>query len=60
MRRTLTVTLTDAQFRALAGAVALADADMEAQELPELDRERRTLDRAWTALNRAWYAKERR
>lgn len=60
MRRTLTVTLTDAQFRALAGAVALADADMEAQELPELNRQRRTLDRAWTALNRAWYAKERR
>lgn len=59
-RRTITVTLTDAQYSALAGAIAQADADWEAEAdagTTEVVRLRGTLDRAWFAINRAWHAK---
>jgi hypothetical protein len=61
-RRTITLTLTEAQFGALASAVALADCDWDAMsgDDPQYSRDLATLDRAWIALNTAWHAKARR
>jgi len=50
--RTITVELTEAQYRALAGAVALAEA-----ELGETGQRVDALLRAWRKINHAWHAR---
>ncbi|QDH93263.1 hypothetical protein QC999_gp87 [Microbacterium phage Cressida] len=52
-RRTITVTLTEPQYRALSGAVALREAEIEADE-PGSHAEARALRRGWNAIRDAW------
>lgn len=58
MRRTITITLTEAQYHQLAHAVARLDCDYEDDgEFSDLGR-RRALNNAWGQLNRAWFRAE--
>lgn len=60
MRRKITVELTDAQFSALAGAVADAEAlDQDRFDTAEYRRATRAREAAWAKINAAWYARER-
>jgi hypothetical protein len=70
-RRTLTITLTEAQYRALSSAVADHSFDLEdrldqydrpddKEERAEIRGKMRALDNAWTKINRAWYSKGRK
>lgn len=57
-RRRITVELTDAQYEALAGAVAYKDTLHVDDHYPSEDtwrREAAVLDRAWSKINRAWH-----
>ena len=56
--RTITVRLTEAQFRAIAGAVeerAESLADQIDHKMPGATREAATLERGWDALKGGWY-----
>lgn len=56
-RRTITVTLTDRQFRALTDAVAALEADY--QQNYDYHPGMAPLNRAYDAIRDAWYSKER-
>lgn len=56
--RTITVTLTEAQYGALAAAVALLDAEID-QDGPGRGAERRALRNGWTKVNEAWHGRRR-
>lgn len=60
-RRTVTLTLTEQQFHALASAMADADSLDEEGEMSDPRRlaEAAVRDRAWRKLVRAWYSRAR-
>lgn len=51
--QTITVTLTEPQFRAIALAVDLSHETLQESGMPT-----RALDNAWRRLHHAWYARE--
>lgn len=55
MSRQITVKLTEAQYKALASAVAMAAADYEGQGGVQAGRELAKLNRAWSRINAAWH-----
>lgn len=57
--RTITVTLTERQYAALAGAVSLVEAEAEGDPLVDV-RRLQVLERAWRKLSTAWWAGTRR
>ena len=58
--RTITVTLTEAQYMTLASAVAVASADWDAQ-MPDryFSIQMKVLDTAWRKINHAWHGRAR-
>lgn len=63
--RTITVVLTEKEYGALAGAVALAETDWSTMADDDPDggrgyfaRERSAVLRAWRKINQAWYGTE--
>lgn len=65
-RRTITVTLTEQQFRTLSSAIGSAESEwleMAADEEGTGERyfgtQLRTLERAWGKISAAWYDRER-
>lgn len=60
--RTITVTLTKAQYRALGAAVAVADGEDEVSEALDPYRRGQAIARenAWVKIRNAWYDRERR
>jgi len=56
-QRTITVTLPEQQYDALAGAVALSEVSV--WDDPESVRRYQTLERAWEKISAAWWARAR-
>lgn len=56
-RRTITFTLTEAQYDALCSAVALCAVHLEDDVMDGLatTTDQKVLERAWSALKAAWY-----
>ncbi len=54
MTRRIVVTLTEAQYNALAGAVALQTTEFEAGD-SGTSKDLAVLDRAWEKIFRAWH-----
>jgi len=54
MKRKITIDLTEAQYHALAAAVAIAEED-----LADMNQDTRTLLRAWSQINHAWHDRQR-
>ena len=57
MTRTITITLTEAQYQALAGAMVTANGEDEGREwTPYHVGQARARENAWTKIVRAWHA----
>ena len=59
-RKTITITITETQLKALAGAVALYEVAHEGEDNPygdgSYERSTAALDRVWRKIKEAWYA----